>query len=148
MPSASSASAAEIARSQATVAYLAMWRDMAQAGTTADWQSPVLARHAAGEALSAISRGVYADHLNGLVSKGAPKNDPKVTSADPPADPTTVAISDCGDSTHWLKYRAATGERYGGAGGYRAITAEVKKQPDGAWKVVSFAVQGLGTCGG
>lgn len=120
---------------------------MAQAGTTSDWQSPILAQYAMGDALSVISRGLYADHLNGLVTKGTPKNSPTVTSASPPTNPTTVVISDCGDSTHWLKYRASTDQRYGGAGGHRAITAEVQKQSDGAWKVTSFAVRGLGTCG-
>ncbi|MFC9916635.1 hypothetical protein [Streptomyces sp. NPDC127197] len=78
---------------------------MVQAAKTSDWNSPQLAQYATGDALSAILRGMYADHLNGLVTKGEPKNDPKVTSATPAANPTTVMISDCGDSTHWLKYR-------------------------------------------
>lgn len=124
-----------------------MWQDMAQAGTTSDWRSPRLAAHATGDALSAMSRVLYADHLNGLVSKGAPKNYPKVTSATPLARPTTVMIQDCGDSTHWLQYRKDTGKLADPTpGGRRAIAAEVKQQADGTWKVTRFAVEGLGSC--
>ncbi|MFF0087495.1 hypothetical protein ACFYR1_48820 [Streptomyces canus] len=92
----SSDSPTEIARSQATTAYLGMWQDMAAAAKTSDWNAPNLARYATDDALSAISRGMYADHLNGLVTKGAPKNSPKVNSVTPSTDPTTVMISDCG----------------------------------------------------
>jgi hypothetical protein len=119
---------------------------MAKAGETSDWRSPLLSRHATGDALSVMSRGMYADHLNGLVSKGAPKDHPRVTSAVPAGDPTTVMISDCGDSTHWLKYRRDSGRLADSGGGRRSITAEVKKQPDGTWKVTQFAVEGLGSC--
>jgi hypothetical protein len=120
---------------------------MAQAATTSDWQSPLLAQHATGDALSVMSRGLYADHLNGLVSKGEPKDSPKVTSVAPSANPTGVMISDCGDSTHWLQYRKDNGRLADSTpGGRRAITAEVKRQSDGSWKVARFAVEGLGTC--
>ncbi|MGW7514136.1 hypothetical protein ACWGJ2_00890 [Streptomyces sp. NPDC054796] len=126
---------------------MGMWRDTAEAGRTSDWRSPKLSRHAKGDALAAISRGMYADHRNGLVSKGKPKNSPEVTSVAPKSDPTTVMISDCGDSTHWLKYRTDNGELADDeSGGRRAITAEVKKQPDGRWKVTRFAVEGVGSC--
>lgn len=135
------------ARSLATAAYLGMWQDMAKAATTADWEDPALAHHATGAALSVISRGLYADHLNGLVARGKPKDHPVVTSADPPTDPTTVMISDCGDSTHWLQYRKDTGKLADNVpGGRQAITAEVKKQGDGTWKVTRFAVEGVGSC--
>ncbi|WP_218929567.1 hypothetical protein [Streptomyces sp. Rer75] len=120
---------------------------MAEAGTTSDWRSPRLSRYATGDALLTISRGMYADHLNGFVYKGRPKNYPKVTSMDPPADPNTVLISDCGDSTHWLKYRADSGKLVDHKpGGRRSITAEVKRQSDGEWKVTRFAVEEVGSC--
>lgn len=145
--SAPSRSAADAAGSAATAAYLGMWKDMETAGQTSDWQSPRLAAHATGDALSAISRGMYADHLNGLVSKGAPVDHPRVTSAVPSASPTTVMISDCGDSTHWLKYRKDSGKLADDKpGGRQAITAEVKLQPNGTWKVARFAVEAVGSC--
>ncbi|MFM9442595.1 hypothetical protein [Streptomyces acidiscabies] len=139
-------SPADTARSQATSAYVGMWRDVAEAARTSDWKSPTLARYATGEALSVISRSMYADHRNGLVAKGAPKNYPKVISVEPSARPTTVMISDCGDSTDWLKYRKDTGELADDTpGGRRAITAEVKTAA-GGWKVTRFAVEAVGSC--
>jgi hypothetical protein len=147
--SARPASLVEVAKEQAVDSYVAMWQSMAQAATTSDWQSPLLSQYATGDALSAISRGMYADNANGLITKGAPKNYPQVTSVDPPADPTVVMISDCGDSTNWLKYRKADGQLSDDKpGGRQAITAEVKKQQDGVWRVARFAVRGVGSCTG
>ncbi|AXK35900.1 hypothetical protein DVA86_28075 [Streptomyces armeniacus] len=124
-----------------------MWQTMAEAGKTSDWRSPKLSEYATGDALSAISRGMYADHLNGLVTKGSPKNSPKVTSTDPKTNPDTVMISDCGDSSHWLKYRKDSGELADEEpGGRQAITAEVKKQSGQGWKVTRFAVEGVDSC--
>ncbi|WP_328869646.1 hypothetical protein OHT76_05735 [Streptomyces sp. NBC_00287] len=143
----SSVPLAYAAKEQAKAAYVAMWQDMAQAGRTSDWRSPKLATHATGDALSVMSRVLYADHRNGLVSKGGPKNHPEVTLASPSARPSTVMISDCGDSTDWLQYRKDTGELADDEpGGRRAITAEVKRMEDGTWKVTRFAVERLGSC--
>ncbi|MEO6701500.1 MAG: hypothetical protein ABI140_03860 [Jatrophihabitantaceae bacterium] len=127
--------------------YLAMWRDFAVAGHISDWKSPTLAAHATGDALLQMSRGLYADHYNGLITKGYPVDHPIVTKATPVASPTTILISDCGDSSHWLQYVAKTGKLAPGeVGGRRKITAEVKRLADGTWKVDRFAVEGLGSC--
>jgi hypothetical protein len=124
-----------------------MWQDFVTAGRTSDWQSPLLADHATGDALLQMSRGLYADHYNGLITRGAPVDHPVVKSATPAAEPTTVIISDCGDSSHFLKYYATSGEPASGAdGGWRAITAEALKGSDGTWKVDRFAVEDIGTC--
>lgn len=124
-----------------------MWRTMAEAGRTSDWKSAALSRYATGDALSVISRGMYADHLNGLITKGKPKNSPKVTSTAPESNPDTVMISDCGDSSYWLKYRKDSDKPADDEpGGRQAITAEVKKQASNGWKVTRFAVEGVGSC--
>ncbi|HEY2100094.1 MAG TPA: hypothetical protein VGH72_26765 [Pseudonocardia sp.] len=146
-PSTTSASPVAIAKQKATTAYLGMWSDMADAATTSDWQSPKLAQNATAEALSNISRGLYADHYNGLVSKGKPENAPTVESVEPAGNPTTVNIVDCGNDGHWTKYRADNGQPANdGPGGRRHINAMVKKAVDGSWKVTEFAVQDVGTC--
>ncbi|MGH3832871.1 MAG: hypothetical protein ACRDRS_20935 [Pseudonocardiaceae bacterium] len=146
MPPASSLADADT--KAAVGVYAGMWQAMAQAGETSDWQSPELDHYATGEALATIIRSLYADHMNGVFTHGAPTNSPVVRSVEPPQDPTTVLIDDCGDSTHWLKYRLWPERPAGGGpgGGLRFITAEVLRQPDGAWRVNRFAVQGLGTC--
>jgi hypothetical protein len=138
-------SPADSASQQATAAYTGMWRQMAKAGETADWQSPELAKYATGDALGVVNRSLYTDHLNGVVSKGAPANKPQVSKMDPADNPTTVTISDCSDSSNWLKYK--NGQLLNDTpGGRRSITAEVKKQQDSTWRVTRFAVEGVGTC--
>lgn len=147
IPRTSASSPADVARRQAITAYQGMWRDFADAATTSDWRSPTLAHNATGDALSVLSRTMYADHYNGLVSRGQPVNNPRVSSVEPAEAPTTVMISDCGDDSHWLKYRADNGQLADDTpGGQRAITAEVKLAQDGTWKVTRFAVEAVGTC--
>ncbi|MGH3851028.1 MAG: hypothetical protein ACRDRT_15255, partial [Pseudonocardiaceae bacterium] len=106
----SAASPVDAVRQRAVAAYLGMWHDVAAVSTTSDWRSPRLADNATGDALSVLSRTMYADHYNGLVSRGQPVNNPQVSSMDPPNAPTTVMISDCGDDSNWLKYHAANGQ--------------------------------------
>jgi hypothetical protein len=137
----------DVAGRVAVDAYLGMWQAMAGAARTSDWRSPQLGEYATGQALNTISRGLYTDHRNGLVTKGAPNNAPTVSRVDPADEPTRVTISDCGDSTHWLKYHADTGRLADdGPGGRRAITAVVDQQRDGRWLVSDFAVESVGTC--
>jgi hypothetical protein len=143
----SPATPAELARGQAIAAYLDMWQDFADAATTSDWRSPTLARNATGDALSTLSRGLYADHYNGLVSRGRPVNNPHVSTLEPVDAPTTIVLSDCGEATNWVKYRAEGGQPANdGPGGRRRINAIVKKAVDGSWKVTDFGVQAVGTC--
>lgn len=141
------ASQAEIAEDKAVEVYLGMWRNMATAARTSNWQSPLLSEFATGTALTTISGGLYADHQNGLVTLGEPKNSPTVARLEPPDAPTLVRISDCGDSTNWLKYDAKTRlAADDGPGGRRAISAVVTKQQGGRWMVSDFAVREVGTC--
>lgn len=141
------ASPAEAAGNRAVEVYLGMWNSMAAAARTSDWQSPELSKFATGDALTTISGGLYADHQNGLVTVGTPKNSPTVSGVDPADRPSAVTIADCGDSTGWLKYHADTGQPAAdGPGGRRVITAVVRKQSGGLWQVSDFAVQAVGTC--
>lgn len=124
-----------------------MWQSMAYAARTSNWRSPLLGTYATGEALTTLARGLYADHRNGLVTRGEPRHHPTVDTAEPHSHPTTVTITDCGDSTDWLKYEADTGEPANdGPGGRRAITATVDRHVDGAWRVSRFAIHEVGTC--
>lgn len=124
-----------------------MWRSMAAAAETSDWRSPRLGEFATGDALATISRGLYTDHRNGLVTKGAPENAPTVSTVEPPERPGRVTLADCGDSTGWLKYHADGRPAEDGPGGRRAITAVVDLQADDrTWLVSDFAVQAVGTC--
>lgn len=146
-PSTTPISPVESAKQQALAAYHGMWQDVAEAATTSDWQSPRLADHATGDALSVLSRQLYADHYNGLVSKGKPVNSPVVESVEPSNEPKIVLIRDCSDAGDWLKYRADNGQPADNqTGGKHLINAEVKLAVDGSWRVTRFAVQGTGSC--
>ncbi len=136
-----------VAQRRAVDAYRAMWKDVADAATTSDWRSPVLAHHATGDALSVLSGQLYADHYNGLVSKGAPVNDPAVEAVTAQDPLTAIRIRDCSDATGWLKYRADTGQPADSSpGGTHLINAEVRLSVDGAWRVTRFAVGETGSC--
>lgn len=143
----SAVSPGDVARQHAVASYVAMWQDFVSAASTSDWQSATLGRYATGVALSTLSRGLYADHYNGLISKGSPTHDVTVTSATPASEPIKVMVSDCSDSTKALKYRADDGRPANdGPGGRQQINATVQKQADGSWKVTDFGVQAVGTC--
>jgi hypothetical protein len=134
-------------KQDALVAYTGMWDDFVAAAATSDWQSPQLGQYATGLALSTLSRGLYADHYNGLISKGSPTHSAQVSSVDPPSNPTTVIVNDCSDSTTALKYRADSGQPANDSpGGHRLINATVRKQSDRSWKVSDFGVQQVGSC--
>ncbi|MCI2420090.1 hypothetical protein MOQ72_21850 [Saccharopolyspora sp. K220] len=146
-PAAPSSAAADAAKDHATAAYIGMWQAMATAGETSDWQSPQLAHYATDNALTTITRSLYTDHFNRVVTQGQPKNNPQVTSVEPANAPETVVLSDCGDSSGTVKVFADSRRPINDKpGGRQSIVAEVKKQPDGAWRVTRFAVQGVGTC--
>ena len=147
-PPSSAASAADDAQGKAIAAYEQMWGDFAAAGTTSDWQSPRLRQHATGIALDKLSRSLYGDHYKGLVTKGEPVLHPSVSTVEPAGgDPRKIVITDCGDSSNALKYRADNGQLADDKpGGRHLINAVVEKQADGSWKVSDFGVHEVGSC--
>lgn len=135
------------ATEEALSAYREMWGDFANAGKTSDWQAPSLGRHATGTALNTLSQSLYRDNTKGLVSKGEPVLNPVVYSFEPHDAPKKVTVTDCGDSTNWLKYRKDNGQLADDVpGGKRRINAIVEKQVDGTWKVSDFGVHDVGSC--
>lgn len=143
-----SASPADVAGAKAIEVYKAMWADFVAAGRSSDWKSERLGHHATGIALTNMSRALYADKKNGLITKGSPELSPEVSSAEPSDDPTKVIVTDCGDSSTWLKYRKKDGKRASDSGGGRhRINAVVEKQSDGSWKVSDYGVHEVGSCG-
>ena len=123
-----------------------MWAAFVEAGRTSDWRSAAIGRYATGLALTNLTRGLYADSLNGLITKGAPTLSPVVASVEPSDAPLKALLSDCGDSTNFLKYRASDGSLADTPGGRRLINAVAERQSDGSWKVSDFGVQKVGTC--
>ncbi|MGI5506459.1 hypothetical protein [Lentzea sp. CA-135723] len=138
---------AELASTSAVVAYKGMWEAFAAAGVTSDPDSQRLGQHAAGVALDKLKRSLRSDRDKGLVSRGEPVLAPKASDVKPVDVPTRVQVTDCGDSTNWLKYRKDTNLLADDVpGGLRLIEAVVDKQSDGTWKVSDWAVHEIGSC--
>jgi hypothetical protein len=127
---------------EALAAYAAMWKDVAEADNTADYQASYLSNHLAGQALLTITNNMAVEKSEGIVVHGAPVLHPVVTSV----SASTVAISDCMGDQAWLEYRASTGKLLDDVpGGFRATTATVTDQ-SGLWKVTQINTGADGTC--
>jgi hypothetical protein len=127
---------------EALAAYAAMWKDVAEADNTADYQASYLGSHLAGQALLTITNNMAVEKSEGIVVHGAPVLHPVVTSA----SASTIAISDCLSDQAWLEYRASTGKLLDDVpGGFRATTATVTDQ-NGIWKVTQINTGAEGTC--
>jgi hypothetical protein len=122
-----------------------MWRDMAAAGRTANYQDPRLAPYASGEALATLVRGLYSYKRSGWVIKGTPVTHPRVTSLTPAGDPRQATVRDCFDDTHWLVYKATGGLADSTPGGHRRVAAVLQKA-DGMWKVTQLHTGPEGSC--
>jgi hypothetical protein len=134
------------AEAQAMDAYNKLWQATAQAGTVPDPDAPALREYATGDALALIVGVMVSYREKGVVTRGVPVTNPRVTSVDPADAPTQVNLLDCGDSTDWAEYDKASGKMIEGSrGGHRRITAEVR-WVDGRWKVASYDIGDLGSC--
>jgi len=145
-PSPSPTSPADLARRDAVAAYLGMWKAYARASHTSDWQAPYLSQYASGDALQVITGNLYADHYNGLVARGEPVNNPRVTSVSPEDAPKSVMIEDCGDDRNWLQYRTDGSLLNNTPGALHRIVAEVRLHIDGKWRVTRYGIDTAGTC--
>jgi hypothetical protein len=126
-----------------------MWDAYDQAGRApgADPDDERLALYAAGRALQVLINGLASLREDGLVVEGAVVLDPQVTELSPPSSPTAARIEDCGDSSSWLTVDVQTGEVADDPRGRQLVIADVRDTGRGAWKVVDFAVRGVGSCG-
>ena len=121
-----------------------MWRAFVAASATADYRSPVLDHYAAGGALSVLTRGLYANYQNGIVSRGQPSFHAAVTIASPGSGPAQAEVTDCADSAHVTDYYRS-GKPVSESQGRRKITAQLQLF-DGSWKVTYLNVARTGTC--
>jgi hypothetical protein len=146
-PSASASADLATTGQQALDAYQGMWRAYQQAVEVPDPSSPELARYATGEALSTLTKGLQSLKDQGLKGTGEIRVNPTITGAAPTSRPTQIEITDCLDSSGSHLVRASAGPAYRDSpGGHRRVVATVTRQPDGSWKINSFAAQAVGTC--
>jgi hypothetical protein len=134
---------------QARQAYLAMWAAYVAASRTGAYQSPSLARYAAGAALSVLTHGLLADYQAGIVTQGKPSFDPRVTVVTAAGGAKQAEVADCADSSGWSDYTRSGKLVPGQPQGRRQVTARLQlfRQAGGAeWKVTVLNVGKPGTC--
>ena len=94
------------AAAAALAAYRGFRKAQVAAEAVANAHSPDLAKYAGDKALAQERANLLQLARVGIVVRGAPVLDPKVSSA----SPTAVTITDCVDTTHWQPVYKATGK--------------------------------------
>ena len=125
--------------------YRSMWADLVTAAATSDFQSPLLAQHATGDARTLLVQGLARDQLHGIVTRGVTRHHPTVMSLTPTADPTHAVVSDCFDDTKWIEYTTDGKRAKNTPGGRRATSASLVRT-GGTWKVSDLTIKATGTC--
>ena len=129
-------------------AYRGMWQAYQRAIQVPDPNSADLARYATGDALETLRKGLQSLKDQGLKGTGDVTLSPQVTAFSLATTPPEFQLSDCMDSSGTRVVRATPGPAYSDSpGGHRRVLATVQRQADGSWKVSSFAVQAVGSCG-
>jgi hypothetical protein len=129
----------------ALAAYRNMIADWVAAAARSDYGSTRLSEHASGAALALITRVVFDNFRNKVVSKGEPVISPSFVEANSETSPTRIKIVDCLDGTHWLNYKA-NGQLQDNIPGGRSHTEALVVLVNGVWKVDQLAIQKTGTC--
>jgi hypothetical protein len=131
-PDARAARAAESALS-AYAGYLSTSRDAAR---VPDPQHPGLRNYLADPLLTRVRLTIRDLKLHGAVRIGAMSSNPTVTDMSLDAEPATVTIQDCLDTTGYRMIYAKTRAPVPGSGGGRYVaTATATRYPDGRWLI-------------
>lgn len=126
-----------------------MWRAFVTASKTADYQSPALARYAAGGALSLLTHSLYTNFKEGIVTRGEPSFSPSVTIPAASGGIRQADITDCANPSTWFNYTKSGKLVSGQPHGRRKVIARLQQfSPVGSpeWKVTYLNVGLVGTC--
>ena len=130
-------------------AYLDMWQAFVVASQTADYQSPALARYAAGDALSLLTHSLYTNYEDGIVTRGEPSFSPSVTITAASGGIQQAGVTDCVNPSTSANYTKSGKLISGQPHGSRKVIARLQQfsltgNPD--WKVTYLNVGLAGTC--
>lgn len=133
-------------RAAVLAAYDGMWSDYEKDSLTSNWQNPVSADHATGQALLTISNTLAVNGHHGWIVKGTPVLHPVVRTLTPTVNPDAAEVVDCDDLSHFLKYVATTGALQDSTlGGWHLVQAGLVLK-GGAWKVSTLSMGQAGSC--
>ena len=143
VPTASASASTPGPAAEALAAYAAMWKDIAEASKTADYQASYLPDHMSGAALQTVTGNIKLESKAGEIALGTPVLHPVVVSV----ASNSVALSDCLDDRAWLNYTDSTPPKPvdNVPGGFRSTTATVTDE-SGTWKVTEINSGADGTC--
>ena len=134
------------AEDAALEAYRGMWDAYVEAISIPDPELPALARFAADDALTVLVDGLEQVERDGLAGRGDVVLDPEVTELSPPDAPTAAEILDCVDDSGTELFRVDGRPYEDTPGGLRRAEATVHSVGDSEWKVIGFALYGVGSC--
>lgn len=144
-PTGASTASQDPTRTAVLAAYSSMWSDYSKDLLTANWQNPVSANHATGQALLSLKNQLTEDSHHGWIGKGDPVLHPVVKSLTP-GPPASAEVADCADFSRALTYVAATGAlKDSTPGGWYLVDAGLTIT-DGVWKVSTLAMGQLNSC--
>jgi hypothetical protein len=127
-------------------AYRGMWDAYVEAISIPDPGHPDLGRFAADDALRVLVDGLESVERDGLAGRGDVVLSPEVTELSPAGAPTEAEIVDCVDTSGSELYRLDGQPFDDTPGGFRRAEAMVREVDGQAWKVVGFALYGVGSC--
>jgi len=135
-------------RVTAIAVYRGMWTAYDKARTNPRSDDPTLSRYATGAALWTLLAQLQAAKNLGLRGTGSVTTSPVVTKVTPVRRPTRISIRDCLDTSKSKLVPVASGSPYRDTpGGRRLCEADVQQQIDGSWKVLTFSIRPVGSCG-
>lgn len=135
-PAATDDAEAAKASKAALVAYKGYLAASRKASLSPDPQHPDLKKYLADPLLTRVRDAVRDLQVNGAARTGNVVSDPRVTTVDLAAEPPTVSIQDCIDSTGYKMVNAKSKKPVSGAlGGRYVATATATRYPDGRWLI-------------
>src|SRR4051812_12023648 len=137
-PASPSANAEEAeAQTKAVEAYNNLRKAQVAASATADVKGGDIAKYAGQPLLSELKYDLILKQEQGLVTKGTPKWDVKVTKVNVASRPFTVALEDCFDGTDWQTVYRDSGKSAAVPGQAKKylVRAEAVQFDDGRWLI-------------
>src|SRR5262245_19274702 len=124
-------------KSAVLAAYQAHWQDVVEAGKTADYDSPLLERHATGQQLRTSRLLLFNAHRAGHVLRGTVKTNAEVMAI----NGAKATVRDCIDGSQWYEVDSKTGKRIPNTSPAPDLYTAALVRSNGTWKVSDAVVK-------
>ena len=135
------------AKAEVLKAYLAFWSAATDARAHPNRQHPRLAKYATDKALAAEQATIVLYRQQGIVSRGAPKLEPRIVALDMNSDPRTAQIRDCVDvSDVRAVYRSSGESALAPTKSFRHVATATATTVSGRWVIREIATDRKRPC--